>query len=362
MPEEIATTLRHLSSDISQLVSAVQLSEKFEDATTTSVRISRTKKEEKNASPVQAKLEKEIETRMLAIGRTFPYLLKCLHRLSEAPDGLVTRSRVVYDYIKLFDHILEHICELAATAHSRKRLVETRAKKRQKGLEKKQPTAALSAESPPRSKNIMSLCDFALILMASLDTTKPTHRDILEGFQYFLLRRVGQGLKKFVFGFEDHGIWQRYESNGDQIEQQASTEDQGREDEEALQARAPYLISILDRAQVLKSQHIQLAINDSNKDRATSPSASIANLSGTAHTKLQHTLLKAVFGDRASVKFEPALRPPQLPPNESISDVDIGIWSPEIKDWYKHEVWRIVGWDVLESHIQWDNGTSNEGE
>jgi len=71
---------------------------------------------------------------------------------------------------------------------------------------------------------------------------------------------------------------------------------------------------------------------------------------------LQHTLLNAVFGAQTG-EFMHALREPCFLSDNLNVDADVHTLASmddgNVRDWYKHEIWRCVGWDVLINHIAW---------
>ncbi len=120
---------------------------------------------------------------------------------------------------------------------------------------------------------------------------------------------------------------------------------------EASEGQAPYLIWMLNRSQPFSS-----AITNSPDDRRqinmAQPDSSPNDLYEDARIRLQHTLVRAVFGEQAAASFEPALEPPHDPSeDELVTDFDKENETADVSDWFKNEVWRLVGWDVLRGNI-----------
>lgn len=198
------------------------------------------------------------------------------------------------------------------------------------------------------TKYVLRLCEFAIVLMAHLDTTKATHEEVMEGFLFFLMRRLGQGLKTFTIG--NQADWGTEED-----ESQAAADNRGSETQEVMEAQAPCLIWIFEQAQALVSPH---QITQISKNARRRPSAaSLKSLSTIEQNRFQNTLLKAVFGDRVSAEYRPALTPPGSPLDNGFFGRlagDLKERDIKVKDWFKYEVWRLVGWDCLRGKIQWD--------
>jgi len=68
---------------------------------------------------------------------------------------------------------------------------------------------------------------------------------------------------------------------------------------------------------------------------------------------IQHTLSNAVFGAQTG-EFVHALREPCFPPDNLDADADVHTLASRdngnVRDWYKHEIWRCLEWDIL-NHI-----------
>lgn len=321
-------------------------------------------------------VEDETTAKLFAVGQIFPKLLNGLDKLVSTPGGKLLEDRVVYAYIQIFQTLLQRVCDIA-TARAKERLAASQGE----GLPNTDPgmSKARSARTPcstcrdrnlkcdartPKCRNcsrqklvcrnripissahttvrapvdvlpndhIIKLCELEITMLGCLEVGNQTHGQVLQGFLCILCEKVSHGLKSFVFGSEDGELPQ--DSNGDG----PSTNHDWREDDEAIEAQGLYLVWILDRAEVTLSRH------NLSQD-IDQPFLRIRN-------RLQNTLLKSVFGQEASIAFEPSLHMPR-----TLTDAHMGALSfppVELRNWFKHEVWRIVGWDVLRKHIQWD--------
>lgn len=189
-------------------------------------------------------------------------------------------------------------------------------------------------------------------MMRCLDVTIPSHTEVLDGFLFLLLKRVGEALKVFVF---EDGIIQELEV--DDIKSTAPKETAT--NHQAIQAQAPCLIYLLEEA-----KSITLTLNSQphaiptftrlpQQSRTSSSPPSTMNFSNHAQIRLQHTLLTAVFGDQTRSDFQATFTPPDTPIGENITARSSeGIRAEGVRDWFKQEVWRIIGWDALKQTIQ----------
>lgn len=367
-PLELAATLCQTATSICRYLRDLQLIQEKEIATADVSGIEVIVPREANA--MQA-CEKEDETtaKLFAVGQIFPKLLAGLDRLILSPGGKILEERVVYDYIQIFQGLLQRICGVA-TARAKEHQAEprdpgsTQARSAKTGCstcrdrnlkcDARMPkcrncsrlkqvcqngTPASSAHTAVRNpiqpfpvNQIIKLCELEITMLRCLNIGNQAHAKILQGFLCILCGKVGHGLRTFMFGSEYEGLL--LESDGNE----PSTNHDWREDNEVIEAQGPYLVWILEQAEIILARH-NLSEN-SNQPLSR------------ARERLQNTLLKSVFGQKASITFEPSLQNRQ-----TFTDSDIvGLNLPplESKNWFKHEVWRIVGWDVLRNHIQWD--------
>ena len=267
-----------------------------------------------------------MDQRLGIIRRTFPHFLDHVHTLSQISGTENLCGKVIYKFIDTFRVLFQRICDLAVTnAKSDQHRLKT-TKERDHGRKRQSSTSSLD-ERPATPPIIMKLCKLVMTLLSNLDPTKSTHKNILEGSLYHLVTRVGKALESFTIGGRPYGI-----------QRDANSFFTAASDAEAFEAQAPYLIWMLNCTQRFNSR-IKLSTNAID-----------------AHIRLQNTLVRAVFGEQANAIFEPALEPPQSPPNyEIMTDIDTQIGVTDIRDWFKGEVWRLIGWDMLwKDHVAWD--------
>lgn len=398
-PRSIVATIHHMSLLIRRLTSTLQYSEEAQIATAGLISSDETTTSELAGAQTQVRTEREIREKLLAIGQVFPSLTVGLHRLSQLPGGKALEVQIIYDFVEIFRCLLERICALStAQAKQTGREKQTTTLRpgpwnlrstqnqsneppklkaclvcRERKLDcdqrtpkcrycskrklkcEREPTSSSVSSSVEKDsrknydKTIISLCELAIKMLASLDATITIHKQVLEGVLYFLFERVGMGLKRFVFGAEGA-------HTGNEIPKEKHADmNKNREDDEAIEAQAPYLIWILEHAlAVLTQQRLPDLAPDSleyRNGRSAEAQLGISknSVAAFAREQLQHTLLKSVFGDEASLGFDQTLSPPQAP-ILAAEFLASNMPAAEVKDWFKHEVWRIVGWDVLREY------------
>ena len=220
-----------------------------------------------------------------------------------------------------------------------------------------------SDRKPATSPIIMKLCKLAVSMLFHLDPVKSSHKAILEGWLFPLgdssgggtqgllpLERGRSGSKKSI----RHRGTARIPEKGDESNLPIAATDA-----EASEAQAPYLIWMLSRTMGLSTSmsFANKPITSSGRRSGTArQDISRGALYADAHIRLQHTLVRAVFGERLAAKFEPALEPPLISSGDDDlwTDLDPQIETVDVGDWFKDEVWRLVGWDVLRGNITWD--------
>ena len=360
-----------------------------------------TRKQGKTPATAPNAFHEEVTNQLHAVGQAFPCLLNGLERLDRLPQGRTLKGQIIWSFVKIFHDVLECICYLSATRAYGKPIpmpakMQTRAQALQHSIAISDgfPAAAIlqsqcqachernircdggvpecqncreaereckrgvpldfvdttvtSTLFTPPTKYVLRLCEFAIVLIAHLDTTKTTHEEVMEGFLFSLLRRLGQGLKSFTIG--NQADW-----GAEEDESQAAADNRGSETQAVMEAQAPCLIWIFEQAQafVTPRQTTQIPKNA----RRGPSAASRKSLSTIEQNRFQNTLLKAVFGDRVSAEYRPALTPPSSPLDNGFFGrlaVDLKERDMEVKDWFKYEVWRLVGWDCLRGKMQWD--------
>ena len=213
-----------------------------------------------------------------------------------------------------------------------------------------------------------------VLLLALLTHLTPSknggHTALYEGILYLLLDAVGKRLFFLTFHHE-----RRNTCEGDI----ASFDESGSEDiqKKAASIEVKYLVTLLERAVSLAPAFLGLAssgelahglkpsraatvkkASTTAKSNQPKPSLSVA-----AKERLQRTLVQCIFGDQNQLhatsdtedevsnnEFIEVLRKPiqigPLPQPPKTHNVDV-------PQWFREEIWRLVGWDILGSDNDW---------
>jgi hypothetical protein len=217
------------------------------------------------------------------------------------------------------------------------------------------------------------LTTLVLALLSGLTASqRGPHTGLFEGLLYLLLERTAQRL--FLVTFKH--------PQGGSIEDDIALSNASRthEDNIALKAatlEVQFLVQLVERAMSLapdflgslsstsaisaaKSSRPGTATRSNAKNNPQRPTISVA-----AKEKLQHTLVRCMFGnfprsaeysdtedeEAPNNEFVDVLKKPvrigPVPPPPKVED------APDIPHWFREEMWRLIGWDILAREDGW---------
>ncbi|KAJ8115876.1 hypothetical protein OPT61_g2568 [Boeremia exigua] len=283
---------------------------------------------------------------MTICARGFMSILVGLTRLKDSTDDQRFSNLVVCKLTDMFKTVLVAI-ESVARQTAQQNLIQA--------VEPKKPKEATPAKVLKESVPARALAHLLVGLLGFLEKTNSVHQQIFDGFVYLLLERVGQRLFFCTFGRHRS---RTVEGDVQPLPEPKSPEEAHRREVETfgthLEVKA--LILVLERAMGLAPNHMNpqasnVGRNQKKVGRTLSlknlPAASKARLSPVAKERLQQTLIVCMYGDKADDEFLDVLTKP-MPSMRLGSLQNVGkIEDKDVKDWYKKEVWRLVGWDVL---------------
>lgn len=341
----LAIGLSRVSSDIRLILSSIKAPRHTNIVPTCNVT---TRSQEQNFCEAYRKASQDLDTRLVAIGSIFPCFLNVIRQLTEGVQGAVAQPCVIHGIIGLLRDLLE--CLLAFAAEDRKN----------------SPYAEYLTGEKPQSKatfplpddTVMKLCRLAIKFVTSLDIRRTPDQKILDGFLYFLLGRVGTILRLFVFGSDSNEILDpNHESRTLKVRPISHDEEK-----KSAEAQAPYLIYILARIIPFAEEHREYTTSHAVRvPQLSTVALKTIRLARPAFATLQSTLLAAVFGPMSSAEFVDRLASP--PSNDLNTGAGSGFefdaagldTAECVADWFKAEVWRVLGWEVLSGKIAWDD-------
>ena len=340
----MAIALSQVVSDIHLILSAVTAPQHTKIVVPRNVT---TRSQRQNSGEAHRKASQDLNTRLAAIGCLFPCLLNAVNQLTEDVQEAVAQPRIIHDIIRILRDLLE--CLLVLAANDNKNLPYADYQRRWKPQSK--------ATFPPLDGTVMKFCQLLLRLVTSVDLRRATDQKIWDGFLYFLLDHVGTILRLFVFGPDSSEI-PSPNHEGQALKGTPITYD---EEKRIAEVQAPYLVYILARIIPLAEEHRKYTVRHAVKaPRLSISTPKGARLSHPAFATLQSTLLASVFGPKSSTEFVDGLAFPL--PNDQDADAGSGFESGAtrldtadcVADWFKAEVWRVLGWEVLSGKIAWD--------
>lgn len=128
----------------------------------------------------------------------FSILLASIDKLGHSSDRDGLENQLVYVLGKLLEDLLNHICLLAAASADKTQQQRNEPVRRRSARGKKSAAPQVRELTP--DENIMRRCSFLANALQALQEGRQTDQAIKEGFMFFLLRRIGETLKAFVFG------------------------------------------------------------------------------------------------------------------------------------------------------------------
>jgi hypothetical protein len=264
------------------------------------------------------------------------------------------------------------ICELAETFKTALLAIEQSAHQTANSFS----STSSSASAPPKSSKskattgvvkesiaARSLAHFLISLMGLLDKTNTIHQRIFDAFAFLLIERVGKRLYYCTFG--------RHRSENTEacltpLPESTDSAAKAKQNTEALGIRLELkaLVLILERAMGLAPHHMNpptsKAAKNSNANRIgrtlsmkTLPAAPKGRLSSLAKDRLQRTLVTCMYGQNQNDEFLDVLTKPipsmRIGTLQNVAKID----DKDVEQWYKEEVWRLVGWDIMARETGW---------
>lgn len=278
----------------------------------------------------------ELSCLMSACARAWTLIIVALDRLEQDNPGSRRSGLVVFECVRLFSVALDAI--RLATRHA--------AWKKGSG----------SATQPlQESIGGRSIAHLLATFIGLLEKDSAIHHQVFDGIAYVLLERVGHQLYYCTFERERSDTAEgrialpTASTDAHEIARQAT-------DSAAIRLEVKALVIILERVMGVAPLHS----NEQTAKRSRTTLArtmSLKNVSSTriklsslAQERLQRTLIACTFGHKVDDDFKDMLTKPvsmgRPPPAPKIEDEDV----PE---WYQSQVWRLVGWEILEKNAEW---------
>lgn len=346
---ELESDLMHLCLEIRRMIASVETPMSLSTLASYKGRKGTTRTQEQAIAHRQEAVQDQTENNLIAISRAFPILLSTLEKVSNLSEGSKVAGQMTHHLIAVLRDLLDRLCLLCTTIGREKHAAAMRTKRPQARADKQIADYLAAPSTSPGAEEgrqlIRGLCQLGIATMNALDLYRTADNNVLEGFLFFLLRRAGNLLRDFVFEDEEQQNMNRLPSSSDS------------EAAAIRAAQAPYLLPLLKRAVILTAKRRVPATPTHDRSGCISSlriqgfHSSHNSMTTKARIKLQHTLLRAIFGDNVTGIGESLPKP---------LDVSLETYnSKQVKEglrvgkWFQDEVWKTVGWDVLREVIAW---------
>ncbi|KAK7188108.1 hypothetical protein DPSP01_001648 [Paraphaeosphaeria sporulosa] len=278
----------------------------------------------------------ELSCLMSACARAWTLVIVALDRLEEDSPGSRRSGLVIFECVKLVSAALDAIRLSARHAAWKK-------------------GSSSAQENIHESIGARSIAHLLATFIGHLEKDSGIHHKLFDGIAYVLLERVGDQLYYCTFERErgatiEERITPKSKSTDPhEVARQAT-------DAAAIRLEVKALVIILERVMGVAPLHSNEQVAKKSKT-ALARTVSLKNISSTriklsslAQERLQRTLIQCTFGHQVDDDFKDILTKPvsmgRAPPAPKVTDADV----PE---WYQAQVWRLVGWEILEKDGEW---------
>jgi hypothetical protein len=277
-----------------------------------------------------------------SIGCASQSLLETLKVLPKSERDEQNADHVIYHIVRLYESMmnaLEQWCRTQAgqipTAQSAKQKKATRSRNSKDGG--RRPDNSVDSEDEVSNQIVRQLNTMTL----SLDSACSGHQDLLEGFLFILLSRVGRLLCLFVF--QDLKLRSDFRTDPRKLPLPTGlTEvDLNERTLHAAEMEGKCLVWLLQRTLVVLHTFTSSISCPASRDSGGS-----VLFAAKLKEKLQSTLLQAVFG-RDTIWGQTLQRPDQPDEDSDNLYTSSDNLDQSVPDWYIQEIWRLLGWEIL---------------
>jgi hypothetical protein len=279
---------------------------------------------------------------LLASRRAWHVCILSFNRLCHSAGGTDTEGYVIHALVRCFAEVLKCI-DVVANVESRNT-----------GTDPLAPRVTAKTKKALSDKGTVLLSGVVKLLSAMLEELDPkadSHSALFEGVAFVILNKLGPTLFVLTFGHA-RGTMEAEIAAGAGSHTQAGNDEQFSEciDDAQLtsaQLLAPYLVHLLARLMSAAPFCLRTATSKTNKkpEQGDHLGGMKSVLSTAAKERLQKTLVKCMFTDSSQedeTSFKDCLRMPK-----PIATVDVPHQDVDRRQWFKQEVWRLLGWEIL---------------
>jgi hypothetical protein len=298
----------------------------------------------------------ELKSTLTLCRRAIASILVAYGRLEASAEDGNTQGQAIYALVHVYRDLLATFSYLANWETRRAIATDSSVQK----------TSAKSKPKPPRLFNIKEtptlsiFINFLESIIDQLDPRRHAHKALFEGITFCILSRLGDRLHHTVFGHIRAPTLEAeiMLSNAvDEIEDDGPSPPLPPHDDEQKQIRleAPYLIHLLNHIMKAAPSHLGaiLSARASKAKQTTGNVPKRGTLTVGAKDCLQRTLVNCIFGTEGVGEDDPLAYCLKMPVKPITSVTMPRIKEPEVQDWFKGEMWRLLGWDILSKEGEW---------
>lgn len=244
------------------------------------------------------------------VGLAFQLVYRGLHRVAAGKKDTELKGQITYYLVCLFESTMRTLTQHCA------------------GMASYVLHNGDQSSTDDGAKAAQSLTDLLSTMALSLDLARPEDKEVMEGFLLVTLNRVGKLLALFTFS-----NWRPPSSLCPDMRPAglAVIEDEGLSSHNA-QIEARLLLTFLSNVLVCDG----------------SVSSAKSHFIHSLKDRLHKSLLQAVFGEDDPF-FKEGLTRPATPPPQTCEPLQAD--ENESSEWFIQELWRLVGWDMLNSLV-----------
>ncbi|KAI7254091.1 NAD(P)-binding protein [Hortaea werneckii] len=299
-----------------------------------------------------------LKSNLRAANRAVMSLISGLSRLSNAANGADVQGRLIYAYVRMFSSLIEALGEASSREISKPLVGSEERPNTSKGKKKSENAKPANLKDRP---TLNALTSFLCGILDLLDPKVEAHGSLFEGFAYAVLNKLGSRLYTLVFEHARASTLEAEIARANEPEEivnssQASVLQHDCLELQQAKLEAPYLIHLLGRLMNEAPAHLGAIISTkTGKPKQANNKGSMKGaLALTAKDRLQRTLVNCMFGTEGVDAQSPLLDCLKMPTAPSTPLSMPKVKEVEVQDWFKEEVWRLLGWEVLAKEGDWE--------
>lgn len=299
-----------------------------------------------------------LKSNLRAATRAVVSLISGLNRLTNAADGAEVQGRVIYAYARMFSELIEALGEASSCEITKPLAGSEQRPSTSKGKKRSEHAKPANLKDRP---TLNTLTAFLCGILDLLDPKVEAHANLFEAFAYTVLNKLGSRLYTLVFGHAraptlEAEIARANEPDKAEDPSQASTLHRNEVELQQAALEAPYLIHLLTRLMNAAPAHLGAIISTkTGKPKQANNKGSMKGaLALTAKDRLQRTLVNCMFGIEGVDDQSPLLDCLKMPTAPDTPLPMPKVKEVEVQEWFKEEVWRLLGWEVLSKEGGWE--------